>query len=80
MEGTRRIWPMESTKQGSQWLTETEPASLHESVPSSLCICNGCYLDGFVGPLTVGTAVYLILLLSFGTLSLFLGCLNQPSI
>jgi hypothetical protein len=34
MEGTRRTWPTESTKQGSHGLLETEVAS---TVPTRVC-------------------------------------------
>lgn len=74
MEDTRRIWPTESIKQGSQ--TEAASQGLQWSVPGPLRICSDCQSGVFVGLLTVG-AVCLTLLSVLGTFFLQLGGLVQ---
>jgi hypothetical protein len=75
-----RMWPTESTKKGSQVLTETEAQSwsLHGSVFGHLCIGCGYLACSFCGiHNNVNGEVSLTLLPSLGTFFLLLGCLTS---
>lgn len=79
MEDTRRTWPMKSAKKNSHGITEilSHNHRAYFGLLPVLCIWYGYYLGIFVGFLTVGVGISLILLPALG-LFLLLDCLVQP--
>lgn len=72
------IWPVASQLSRLHMDSQRLKQQTKEFVPCSLHICYSCWIDVFVGLLTMGAGLSLIVLFLLGPLFFLLVCLVQP--